>query len=465
MDDESMNQELRIDRCVDLNQFVEIVRATKIQNFSSKASGICLDTRSLKAGDLFFAIKSIRDGHEFVEQALQKGALACVVSRDMGLKNQILVSDTLHALWTYAGWVRHQWGKSVVALSGSNGKTSTKEMMATLLGAKTHKTPGTWNNFLGVPLTLLMLQSEHDYAIVEMGINHFGELLQLCKFTKPNIAVLTNVGPAHLMEFQNLEGVAKAKGEIFTQLQPMDIAVLNIDDPLIQNMKSSIRAKVLTVSQKVNANIQLLSKKKTNAGYELDLMYGKTRITTELPLKGEHNISNYLCSLGVASALGVAIEKIQSRSKAISRVEMRMQEILLSQNRKIVNDCYNANLGSFQAALQTVQEEKPKRLLVLMGDILEMGSQAVQVHRDLGKLMGTHKIDHLFVTGEYANESILGALSNGLSNDQITHIHKKEEASQKILPYFKAGDILLVKGSRGMRLEEVISMIEYDLKG
>jgi len=460
-----MNQELRIDRSIDLNEFVQVLRVNVSEKFQQKASGVCLDTRILKPGDLFFAMQSSRDGHDFVKLAMEKGALACVVSKDMGLKNQILVSDTLQALWIYAGWVRAQWSKSVVALSGSNGKTSTKEIMATLLGEKTHKTPGTWNNFLGVPLTLLMLQSKHDYAVVEMGINHFGELLQLCKFTKPNVAVLTNIGPAHLMEFQDLEGVARAKGEIFSQLQSSDIAVLNIDDPRIENMKPSIRAKVLTVSQKTSANIQLLSKKKSDTGYELDLMYGRTQLKVDLPLKGEHSVSNYLCSLGVASALGISVEKIQSRTKLIKQVKMRMQEIPLTQNRKIINDCYNANLGSFQAALQTVKEENPKRLLVLMGDILEMGNQAVQVHRDLGKLMANHKVDHLFVTGEFAHESIQGAMANGLTKEQITLIDKKEEASQKILPYFQSGDILLVKGSRGMRLEEIIAKLEQDLKG
>jgi|JI10StandDraft_1071094.scaffolds.fasta_scaffold67610_2 UDP-N-acetylmuramoyl-tripeptide--D-alanyl-D-alanine ligase len=465
MDEEKMKQELRIDRTIDLNQFVHIVIGTTSAKFSNPSTGICFDTRIIRPGDLFFAIQSERDGHEYAAQALEKGAAACVVSRDLGLKNQILVSDTLHALWNYSAWVRSQWGKSIVALSGSNGKTSTKEMMATLLGERTHKTPGTWNNFLGVPLTLLMLQSKHDYAVVEMGINHFGELEQLCKFTKPNIAVLTNVGPAHLMEFKDLDGVAKAKGEIFKLLQGSDIAVLNIDDPRIENMKSSIRAKTMTVSQKQTANIQLLSKKKQGSGYELELLYGKTKITVELPIRGEHNISNYLCSLGVASALGISPDKIQKRTKLIQQVQMRMQEIPLPKNRRIVNDCYNANLGSFNAALQTISEEQPERFLVLMGDILEMGDQAVQVHRDLGKLMAQYKVHHLFVAGEHANDAIEGALENGLSEEQITKIDKKDEAVQKILPYFNPGDILLVKGSRGMKLEEIISELEHDLKG
>jgi UDP-N-acetylmuramoyl-tripeptide--D-alanyl-D-alanine ligase len=459
-----MNQELRIDRIFDLNEFSKTVNGVSSEKFLQNATGICCDTRVLRKGDLFFAIQSSRDGHKYASQAIEKGASACVVSSDLGLKNQIIVSDTLQSLWTYAGWVRDKWGKSIVALSGSNGKTSTKEMMAILLGDRAHKTPGTWNNFLGVPLTLLMLQNKHDYAVIEMGINHFGELLQLCKFTKPNIAVLTNVGPAHLMEFNDLDGVAKAKGEIFSQLHGSDIAVLNIDDPRIENMKSSIHVKTMTVSQKQSANIQLISKKKINSGYELDLLYGKVKISVELPLRGEHNVSNFLCSLGVASALGVSPEKIQTRTKLIQQVQMRMQEIVLSQNRKIVNDCYNANLGSFQAALQTVSEDNSKRLLVLTGDILEMGTQAVQVHRELGKLMGQFKVNHLFVTGEYAKEVVEGSLKNGLFKDQVTLIEKNEGASQKILPYFHPGDILLVKGSRGMKLEEIIFALESLLK-
>lgn len=459
-----MNKELRVDRTLDVNEFVAVVGG-KAGGFSKPATGICLDTRVLKLGDLFFAIQSSRDGHEFVQAAVDKGAVACVVSRDLGLKNQILVKDTQQALWDYAGWIRNQWGKSVVALSGSNGKTSTKEMIAILLGDQTLKTPGTWNNFLGVPLTLFLLQHAHDYAVIEMGINHFGELTQLCKFTKPNVAALTNIGPAHLMEFKNLEGVAKAKGEIFAQLQSTDIAVLNMDDPYIEKMRPSIRAKTMTISQKESANIQLMDKIKKDKGYDLTIRYGKTEIKTYLPLNGQHNVSNYLCALAVASALGISSDKIIKRTAKIQQVHMRMEETKLADNRTIINDCYNANLGSFRAALQTVNESNPKRLLVLMGDILEMGAQAVDVHKDLGRLMAESNLTHLFVMGEYAHDAKNGAMERGMSANQITVIENKSQAHEKILPYFNAGDILLVKGSRGMKLEEVIASLEQHLKG
>jgi UDP-N-acetylmuramoyl-tripeptide--D-alanyl-D-alanine ligase len=460
-----MNQELRINRKIDLNEFSRVSVGKTKEVLDMTATGVCVDTRVLQPGDLFFAIRSSRDGHEFVRQAVEKGAAACVVDKDMGIPNQIVVQDTLHALWNYATWIRSQWGKSVVALSGSNGKTSTKEMMAVLLGERTLKTPGTWNNYLGVPLTLLLLEPHHDYAVVEMGINNFGELTNLCRIAKPNIALLTNVGPAHLMELKDLDGVARAKGEIFAQLKGSDIAVLNIDDTRIEAMKSSIAVKTMTVSQKQPANIQLMSKNRLAKGYDLKILYGKTELAIHFPLSGEHNISNYLCSLGVASALGVSPEKIIKRTARIEQVKMRMEEIDLVGHRKIINDCYNANLGSFKAAVQTVLETKPKRFLVLMGDILEMGSQAEQIHRDLGKFMAVSNVAHLFVVGDHANDAIEGALENGLSKDQITYIEKKEEAAQKILPYFQSEDILLVKGSRGMKLEEIISDLKQHLKG
>ncbi|MEZ4845401.1 MAG: UDP-N-acetylmuramoyl-tripeptide--D-alanyl-D-alanine ligase [Bdellovibrionota bacterium] len=460
-----MKQELRIDRNIDLNQFVQVIQGETRQEYNSNAKGVCVDTRVIKQGDLFFAIKGTRDGHEFVKQAIEDGAAACVVDHDMNIPNQIIVPDTLSALWNYANWVRTQWGKTVIALSGSNGKTSTKEMMATLLGEKTLKTPGTWNNFLGVPLTLLLLETHHDYAVVEMGINHFGELTHLCRIANPNIAILTNIGPAHLMEFGDLDGVARAKGEIFSQLKGSDIAVLNIDDPRIEAMKSSITVKTMTVSQKQNANVQVVSKARLAKGYDLKIMYGKTEINVKLPVSGEHNISNYLCSLGIASAVGMSPEKIIQRTAQIAQVQMRMEELNLSGQRKIINDCYNANLGSFKAAVQTVLESSPKRFLVLMGDILEMGAQAVQIHRDLGKLMADSKVTHVFVVGDHAKDVIDGATQAGLPKEVITHIQERSQAAQKILPYFQPEDILLVKGSRGMKLEEIISDLEQELEG
>ena len=256
-----MKQPVRISRTIDVNEFSSVVRAVARKKFIKPATGVCLDTRDIQPGDLFFAIQSARDGHEFVSQALEKGALACVVSRDMNIEKQIIVPDTLQCLWNYAGWVRKQWGKKIVALSGSNGKTTTKEMIATLLGDRALKTPGTWNNFLGVPLTLLMLEDRHEYGVIEIGINHFGELLQLCKFTLPDIALLTNIGTAHLQELHDLDGVAKAKSEIFSQLQLNNTAILNMDDPKIAGMRAHIKAQILTVSQKQKADVFFKRKK------------------------------------------------------------------------------------------------------------------------------------------------------------------------------------------------------------
>lgn len=459
-----MKQDLRIDCTVDLNQFISVVRAHTQKHFDQKATGICLDTRVIQPGDLFFAVAGIRDGHEFVAKAMEMGAIACVVSQDLGIENQILVSDTLQSLWAFAGWHRNQWGKKIVALSGSNGKTSTKEMIATLLGEKALKTPGTWNNFLGVPLTLLMLEKKHEYGVVEMGINHFGELLQLVRFTKPNIAVLTNVGPAHLQELHDLDGVAKAKGEIFSQMQSSDIAVINLDDSHIADMVPSIRAKIITVSRSQKSDVQIISKTRVGSGYDLTIMYGAEKLQVVLPIPGEHTVSNYLCSLGVAMAFGISAEQIVKRTLMIRQVEMRMQEIKLPGDRTIINDAYNANPGSFQASLQTVSETKPQRFLVLMGDMLELGNNSEKIHHEVGKMMSRYGVHHLFTVGVLASEGAKGAVEAGLTPKQVTVIEKKADAAQKILPYFKAGDILLVKGSRGMKLEEIVLELETSLK-
>lgn len=465
MAETKVKSELRVARPIDLNQFITVVGASSNTTFEKQASGICLDTRDLKSGDVFFAMQSARDGHEFVQQAMEKGAIACVVSKDCGFKNQIMVQDTLQALWDYAGWVRERWGKKIIALSGSNGKTTTKEFLATLLGPNTLKTPGTWNNFLGVPLTLLMLKDEHEFAVVEMGINHFGELLKLCEFTLPDAALLTNIGTAHLQELRDLEGVAKAKSEIFSHLENSGTAILNVDDEKIARMKNSIHAKILTVSQKEKADVCILDKKKLNDGYLLSIQYGNVAFEATLPVLGEHNVSNFLCALGGAKAFGIDAKDIQKRSSSISQVSMRMEIHRLPEDRILVNDCYNANPGSFVAALQTVNEMKPKRFLVLMGDMLEMGSKAGEIHFELAAKFAGYEVDRLFVTGEYSKDAVRGALQGGMQENQVIHVEKKMDVVEKILSNFQTGDILLVKASRGIRMEEAIDEIERRLKG
>ena len=457
-----MKTELRISRSILLPEFASVVQALSIQTKEKFAQGICLDSRVLKPGDLFFAIQGERDGHEFVRQALDAGASACVVSKDVSVENVIRVNDTMESLWQYAAWVRSQWGKKIIALSGSNGKTSTKEMIATLLGDDAHKTPGTWNSLLGVPLTLLLLEPRHDCAVVEMGINDFGELSQMCRYTKPNIAMLTNIGPAHLEKLGDLNGVSKAKSEIFSCLQPEDTAVLNIDDPYIEKMKSTLDSQILTVSKENHADIQCIEKKYSE-GYDLKVRYGDEEISVHLPLSGEHNVSNYLCALGTVKAIGVGPDKIVQRTPGLQPVQMRMETIRLA-DRIIVNDCYNANPGSFSAVLDAVSNMQARHRILLAGDMLELGADSEIIHRDLGKTFSTESFDWIFVTGRYASEIREGALEAGFDEGQV-FVEDKESLSEKVLSKFGPGDILLAKASRGLGLENVLDQIQQVLKG
>jgi UDP-N-acetylmuramoyl-tripeptide--D-alanyl-D-alanine ligase len=451
-----MHEPLRIDRTFDIDEFVKAIGGRSNVTFDKKATGICLDTRILKKGDVFFAIQSERDGHEFVPQAIAKGAVACVVSKDFESDHQVLVPNTLKALWSYAEWVRNKWGKKIVALSGSNGKTSTKEIIGILLGEKTHKTPGTWNNYLGVPLTMLMLQDHHEFGVLEMGINHFGELRDLCSFSHPNIALLTNVGPAHLQEFKDLDGVALAKGEIFQGLKKGDVAVINMDDAKIAPMKSKIQSDIMTVSQQKPADISLVKKQKTQDGHKLSIQYGKDPIDVDFAMLGDHNVSNYLCALGVAKALNIPAKDIVQRTSKVKPVSMRMENVFFPDDRRLINDCYNANPGSFQAGLRAVSEMKPRRFLLLMGDMLEMGTESASIHEKVGQSLHGFGVEHAYVIGEFANDVAKGAQAGGMSQNQITIIEDRQKAAAKILSNFKSGDILLVKGSRGMKLENVI---------
>ena len=208
----------------------------------------------------------------------------------------------------------------------------------------------------------------------------------------------------------------------------------------------------------------LKEKKKNEQGYQLHIEYGREEVSVDLPVLGEHNVSNFLCAIGVCKALQIPAQQIQHHAQEIHHVPMRMQ-ILSFNDRTIVNDCYNANPGSFQAALQTVSEMKPKRFLVLMADMLEMGPRSAEVHHDFAKNFAKYGVDQLYVTGDFALSVEKGAISGGLQKDQVTILEKKMDAVEKILSNFRAGDILLVKASRGMKLEEVVEQIEQRLKG
>lgn len=446
---------LRVD--VNLSQ-EQVERALSIETsivISRPITGVCIDSRCLKEGDLFIALKAARDGHEFLENAMQKGASAAIVDRETSFANAWVVPDTLKALSDLAQAFRQNWGKTVIGISGSNGKTTTKEFTQTLLGAGAFKSPGTWNNHLGIPLSLFMLRPQHEFAVLEMGINNFGELSSYCKVSKPNIGVLTTIGYSHLMNLHNLEGVAKAKFELFEALPEEGTAVVLIDDPFIEKKAKGLKCKKVHVSIQKEADVCI---KKSSIVDQFDITYGKESFSSSLVFTQDHNLSNLVCALGVAYACGIKLDKIQERIPDLYLFGMRMLEKKSIQGATIVLDCYNANPTSMEAGFKSIAQ-KEGRKIALLADMLELGEQSSKLHMEMGKKLQLYGFSKLFVLGQFAKDYIQGALSSGFDEDAIVFLQDRSSVSQKISTHLSEGDILYVKGSRGMKLEELITPI------
>ncbi len=452
-----MKLPLRVDTLLALSDVVTATGGTLRGEKSLRVTGVSLDSRAVQKGDLFFALHAARDGHEFVADAFSKGAAAAVVSRHVDGANTIQVSDTTKALLALGRYARRTWGKNIISIGGANGKTTTKEMTAALIGARFNvlKTPSNWNNMLGLSLTLLLLKPEHEVAVVEMGINDFGEMTTLATTAEPNVGLLTSIGPAHLEKLGSLDGVARAEGELFAYLGEKGTAVVNIDDTRIDEVSKQAKGNRITVSRKSSADVMVrVLESLGKEGLLLDVNYGGKKLELRSPFVGEHNVSNLCCALGAALATGVPSEAIQKGLHSVERPEMRL-ELLDIEGVHIINDCYNANPGSVLAALHVGRDMKVARRFAVLGDMLELGDYSPRAHRDIGIEAAHMRYDHLFAVGQFAGDLGQGALQGGMGLHQVTIGKSRSETAEAVATLARPGDLILIKGSRGMKMEEV----------
>ncbi|MFH1018028.1 MAG: UDP-N-acetylmuramoyl-tripeptide--D-alanyl-D-alanine ligase [Pseudomonadota bacterium] len=458
---------LRVDVNLNPDEIVQAMKAKQEGKPSREPRGVALDTRAVQEGDLFFALQATRDGHDFTAEAFARGACAAVIHHDVDATGPFLrVRDTLEALGAVANLARRKWGKPVVAISGSNGKTTTKEMAAAVIGAhrNTLKTPGTWNNYLGVPLTLLLLRPEHALAVLELGVNNFGEMGTLCRLAEPTVGVLTNIGPVHLEKLGSLDGVAKAKGELYEHLPENGVAVINIDDPRLKSFEGSTRARKITISLRGTADVSAKVVRDLGSdGLVLSVRYGAEEAEIRTPFVGIHNVYNLMCAFGAALAMEVPVLKLQTGVQAVERPEMRLQMIPCPKGIRIVNDCYNANPGSMTVALEVVRDFAQGRYLAALGDMLELGDFSPRAHRDIGIKVAGFKYSRLFVMGRYAGDVVQGAVQGGMKHERIKTFKTHAEMAQAILEQLEPNDTLLVKGSRGMKMELLTEELQKGL--
>lgn len=421
-------------------------------------SGISTDSRQINKGDLFIALKGDKfDGHNFIEEVIKKGGCGVIISQEVKSilpDITIKVKDTLVALGKLAAYYRQKFKIPIVGITGSNGKTTTKEMTATLLAQKFNviKSKSSFNNAIGLPLTLLDLKNTTQVAVVEIGMNQQGEIKYLTEIAKPTIAIITNIGEAHIGYLKTRENIAKEKSQI---LEPAQIAILNRDDDYLNKIK--FKGKLITYGIHNSADIRAQDIFQDINGLNLTLNLPDDNYKLTLPILGLHNVYNILAATAAAYALGLNFDEIKDGYQHFKMPYGRME--LSSYGKiKIINDTYNANPTSMKAALETLNQiHTTGRKILVMGDMLELGELSESFHLSITKEIVTNGVTLLFTIGEYASLTADEACKAGL---EVYKCDSNDEIISKLKSMLKEGDIILVKGSRKMRLEEVVEGIK-----
>lgn len=427
-------------------------------------SGVSIDSRSLKPGELFVAIAGPRfDGHAFVAEAAARGAAGALVHRDVEAPGDfplLRVEDTTRALGDLARHVRLAAGVPVVGITGSAGKTTTKDMTAALLATAgpTLKSEGNLNNRYGVPLTLLRLRAEHKAAVLELGMSAPGELRHLSGIAAPDVAVITNVAPVHLEFFASVDEIAVAKAEILEGLRPGGVAVLNGDDERIRRPGEGRGGRVVWFGRDGSSDVRAERWSATTAGMRFDLRIAGELLELALPLPGLHNMMNFLAAAAAAHELGVPPAAIAEASRALRPASHRGEVVRLGQDVTLLDDCYNSNPVAVDAALGALQVTAHERRVAFLGDMLELGPSGPELHRGVGgRLAG--RADLIVAVGALAVEFLKGARAAGVPETAMLHFSDASTAAAALAGIVRAGDAVLVKGSRGVRMESIVEAL------
>ena len=462
----------------------EVARAMGVEGDQSTVpvTGWSVDTRTQNVGDLYFALRGPNhDGHDFVATAIEKGAAGVVVekggqpereyrsltvaartssapSRDrqgavFPLSPFLVVGDTLRALQDLGAWARRNWGGQVVGVTGSAGKTTTKDVIAHLLENElpVGKTVGNFNNHVGVPLSILRLPDQCRVGVLEMGMNHGGEIRDLAAIARPDVGVVTNVGYAHVEFFDSIEGVADAKRELIEGLERDGVAVLNADDARVLRFRDSHPGRSVTFGFSPCADVKAEA---------VDLGATGTRfralgVDFETSLTGRHAVSNLLAAIAVAQVFGIAPERLREPVRTFTIGKMRGERL---EHHGIVvwNDCYNSNPEAAQAMIDVLGKTPAARRIAVLGEMLELGQAAEELHRRLGRYASEHGVDRLIGVRGSARAMVEEAVAAGLPESAVRFVDEPAEAGDLVREWARPGDAVLFKGSRGVRVEKAL---------
>lgn len=434
------------------------------------AQGYSIDSRTVAAGEVFFAVKGDRfDGHDFVVSALERGAVAAVVRCDQLQRYQdtsrlLAVEDTLGALQMLATAVRKVWGKPLAGVTGSAGKTTTKEAIAHVLASRFRvlKSEGNFNNHFGLPLMLLKLEPEHDVAVIEMGMSHAGEITALAKIAQPEIGIVTNVAPVHLEFFDSVAGIARAKYELIESLPANGTAILNADDEYVSQFGRDFKGRVIMYGTAPTADVRAENIQSCGTeGTQFDIVTPGGRETARLALVGAHNVLNGLAAVSVALARGLKLPEAVAALATLAPADKRGQ-VLQVGNITVVNDCYNSNPKALNAMVDALANMKARRRIVVAGEMLELGPTGDAMHREAGKHLADKKIDVLLGVRGLAQALVEGARQAGAKADFVA---TPEEAGDWLARETRDGDVVLLKGSRGVKLEKALETWKSKING
>jgi UDP-N-acetylmuramoyl-tripeptide--D-alanyl-D-alanine ligase len=439
-----------------------------------RIEGISTDSRCVNRGEAFFALRGERfDGHEFVTQALENKAALAVVSRQWTADlvpgerfpaPLIVVADPLRALQDLAGYYRGKMSVTVIGITGTNGKTTTKDMVAAVLSTEfpTMKTEGNFNNHIGVPLTLFRLSAKDQMAVVEMGMSGPGEIYRSAEISLPLYGLITNIGPAHLQQLSSLPEITKAKFELLEMLLPGGLVFLNADDERLMAQRVIPSSRVVTFGMGEGADYRatvfhLLDGLRTS--FQVDGV-GEFQI----PTWGRHNVYNALAAIAVGLKLGLSVDQIGEALRSFSPGPMRMELVRIG-GAVILNDAYNANPASMRAAIEVLAGlETDARKIAVLGDMLELGHQESQAHRELGCWVARSGIERLITVGELAEGIAQGAIQDGYEAGKVIRCADPGQAAECLKKMLKKGDLVLLKASRAVRLEGIIPALSSSLQ-
>ncbi|RMH06470.1 MAG: UDP-N-acetylmuramoyl-tripeptide--D-alanyl-D-alanine ligase [Nitrospirae bacterium] len=451
---------------------------------AGRVMGVSTDSRTIRAGELFVALSGTRfDGHQFVGKAFQRGARGAIIAETArhrvlrrlqcdGYLGQnsfpllIQVPDPLAAYQALAAYHRMRIRQPVVAVTGSNGKTTTKEMTATLLQScwPVLKTPGNFNNSIGLPATILRMSHRYQVTVVEMGVDQVGQTTRLCEIARPTMGVITNIGPDHLEFFGDLEGSATAKAELLACLPSDGVIVLNADDPYFPRLNAQARCRTVTFGFTPKAQIR-----GSHVGFDgkqtifhVQVPGRKRSCRVAIQAHGSHNVSNALAAMAVGYELGVPLRQMIDTLARFRPAAMR-SELKVWRGITFLHDCYNANPASMKAAIDTLVDlNMSGQTMAVLGDMLELGPQARRLHREVGAYVAARAVDYLVAYGKMAKAFLAGAREAGMSRARLAWVTNAGEAAQIIASQMRKGDVVLLKASRGIHMEHVLEVLKRE---